>query len=215
MKLMPSVICLLLLTQTRFAQSAGSSVFHVPFASRGNTIALDVFNDSPKGMNQIRVSADVYPSWVDLSAGTFQAITLIKPKRMEEVQFKFDVDKLAPCDKETTLTFLLADPQTRQVWKKMLRIVVDGPKSYDLFQNYPNPYNPQTRIPYQVPASERVSIVIYNVLGETIATLLDNEVRQPGYYEAVWNGSAFPSGMYFYRLHAGSFTATKKMLLLR
>jgi hypothetical protein len=174
-----------------------------------------VFNDSPEGMNQVRISADAYPWWVKFSPGTPQAITLIKPKKREDVQFKFDLDRLAPCDKETTITILLTDPETKQVWRKMLRIVVDRPKSYDLLQNYPNPYNPETRIPYQVPSSGRVSIVIYNVLGESVATLLDNEQRQPGYYEAVWNASLLPSGMYFYRLHAGSYTATRKMLLLR
>jgi len=96
------------------------------------------------------------------------------------------------------------------------------PKEYTLYQNYPNPFNPNTKIRYEVPVSAFVSLKIYNVLGEEVATLA-NEKREPGLYVVEWNGSKYPSGIYFYRLVAIAITSgqtekfitTKKMVLLK
>jgi photosystem II stability/assembly factor-like uncharacterized protein len=83
-----------------------------------------------------------------------------------------------------------------------------------LFQNYPNPFNPATVIRYQVPVSSNVSLKIYNPLGQEIATLVD-KVMQSGRYEVRFDGTGLPSGIFFYRLVAGSFLDTRKLLLLR
>ena len=93
------------------------------------------------------------------------------------------------------------------------------PLSYQLSQNYPNPFNPTTTIQYQIPRQERVTLEIYDILGQKIATLVDG-VLQPGQYSAMWNGGNnagihVATGVYFYRLQAGSFTSVKKMLLLK
>ncbi|MCX6138639.1 MAG: T9SS type A sorting domain-containing protein [Ignavibacteriales bacterium] len=92
--------------------------------------------------------------------------------------------------------------------------------TYELGQNYPNPFNPSTTICYAVPSSSRVSIKIYNVLGQEIADLNETE-QQSGWHETVWNASV-ASGLYFYRIEAVSsqnpqnrFVAMKKMMLLR
>jgi hypothetical protein len=93
------------------------------------------------------------------------------------------------------------------------------PTEYALGENYPNPFNPTTAISFAVPEPARVSLVVYNVLGQRVATLVD-AVLQPGYYAHNWdgrsrNGRALPSGLYFYRLEAGSFRQTHKMVLLK
>ncbi|MBI1806942.1 MAG: T9SS type A sorting domain-containing protein [Ignavibacteria bacterium] len=88
------------------------------------------------------------------------------------------------------------------------------PQVMRLFQNYPNPFNPNTSIEYQLPTAVYVRIGIYNVLGEEIATLV-NEKESPGSYTVQWDGGKCPSGIYFYKMNAGSFSETKKFLLLK
>lgn len=88
------------------------------------------------------------------------------------------------------------------------------PKTFALEQNYPNPFNPATSIKYQLPSPERVSIKIFDILGKEVATLV-NEDMEPGYYEVRYDASNLASGLYFYRIEAGSFTDTKKMILVK
>lgn len=88
------------------------------------------------------------------------------------------------------------------------------PKSYSLKQNFPNPFNPTTKIKYSIPQSSQVQIKVYDVLGNEIETLV-NEEKSVGTYELTWNAANLPSGVYFYQLKVGSFVQTKKMVLLR
>ena len=88
------------------------------------------------------------------------------------------------------------------------------PDQFSLQQNYPNPFNPSTRIQYQVSRISQVTLKVYDVLGNEAATLV--EAEQPaGIYEVEFNASQISSGIYFYKLQAGSFVETKKMILLR
>jgi hypothetical protein len=88
------------------------------------------------------------------------------------------------------------------------------PIHYVLEQNYPNPFNPTTRITFCIPINKLVTLKIYDLLGREIAVLV-NELKQAGVYSVEWNAVGFPSGIYFYRLQAGSFTETKKLVLLK
>ena len=88
------------------------------------------------------------------------------------------------------------------------------PSSYSLSQNYPNPFNPNTKIQYSVPQSSQVVIKVFDILGNEIATLV-NEEKPAGNYEVEFNGATLPSGVYFYQLKAGNFVETKKMILIR
>jgi len=85
---------------------------------------------------------------------------------------------------------------------------------FELSQNYPNPFNPQTRITYSISSEKKVSLKIYDILGREVVVLV-NEVKPAGSYEVNFNASNLASGVYFYRLHAGSFIKTKKMMLLK
>ncbi|RKZ00273.1 MAG: hypothetical protein DRQ13_00760 [Ignavibacteriae bacterium] len=86
--------------------------------------------------------------------------------------------------------------------------------TYSLKQNYPNPFNPSTTISYQIPEISFVTIKVYDVLGNEVATLVNKE-NPIGSYEVEFNASSLSSGIYFYRLQAGNFVETKKMVLLR
>ncbi len=88
------------------------------------------------------------------------------------------------------------------------------PKDYSLSQNYPNPFNPSTNIEYSIPSESFVELKVYDVLGNEIVTLVNQE-QSAGIYRADFNAANLPSGMYFYRLQASSFVETKKMVLIK
>ena len=88
------------------------------------------------------------------------------------------------------------------------------PQSFTLGQNYPNPFNPTTAISFQLSADDRVLLTIFDALGREVAVLV-NEEKPAGTYKATWNATGLPSGVYFYRLQAGAFVETKKLLLLK
>lgn len=88
------------------------------------------------------------------------------------------------------------------------------PKEFELLQNYPNPFNPATTINYALPRNERVSLKVYDILGAEVATLID-EVQVAGKYSFAFDGSKLSSGVYFYRLQAGTFAQVKKMMLVK
>jgi hypothetical protein len=106
-------------------------------------------------------------------------------------------------------------------WTDSTQVVVgvedeisEVPTQFLLSQNYPNPFNPTTNIEYQIPELSFVTLKVYGVLGSEVTTLV-NEEKAIGSYEVEWNASNVPSGVYFYRINAGDFTITKKMVLLR
>jgi photosystem II stability/assembly factor-like uncharacterized protein len=99
-------------------------------------------------------------------------------------------------------------------YSDIIEVEVGMPTEFSLEQNYPNPFNPTTTIKYQIPELSFVTIKVYDVLGNDIATLF-NEEKSFGSYEVEFYATTLPSGIYFYRLQAGSFVETKKMVLMK
>ena len=100
-----------------------------------------------------------------------------------------------------------------------ITLFVTKPDEYKLYQNYPNPFNPKTHIDYQLPDVSRVTIRIFNIIGQEVRTLVD-ETKTIGYHSVIWNGldnfgTPVTSGIYYYRMETNSFVEVKKMLLLR
>jgi hypothetical protein len=96
-------------------------------------------------------------------------------------------------------------------------VLTDGsnsPKDYHLLQNYPNPFNPSTKIRYAISKTAFTTLKVYSILGQEIATLI-NEEKAPGVYEVNFDGLNLTSGTYIYKLQAGNFVETKKMILLK
>ncbi len=94
------------------------------------------------------------------------------------------------------------------------------PSTFELYQNFPNPFNPTTTIRYGLPREDRVTLSIYNLLGQEIVTLTKNELKAAGHHVAIWGGRdqnarAVPSGLYVYRLQIGTFVSIKKMALIK
>ncbi len=109
----------------------------------------------------------------------------------------------------------------------LLRAVIDGrlisavnmypseiPKRYDLRQNFPNPFNPSTTIQYGLPRRSQVTLVVFNTLGQQVATLVRGD-QEAGHHSVNFNASNLSSGVYFYRLTAGQFVETRKMIVLK
>ncbi|MFC1555646.1 FlgD immunoglobulin-like domain containing protein [candidate division KSB1 bacterium] len=93
------------------------------------------------------------------------------------------------------------------------------PEDFALKQNYPNPFNPETIIQYELPKVADVTLKIYNIFGQEVKTLI-NETKPAGYHQAIWDGTnnsgvKISSGIYFYRIQAGEYTAARKMILLK
>lgn len=92
--------------------------------------------------------------------------------------------------------------------------IENAPKTFSLEQNFPNPFNPNTTIQFSLPQSEKLSLTVFNLLGEKVKTLVE-EYREAGNHSVQFNASQLASGIYFYRLQAGSFIETKKMILMK
>lgn len=107
-------------------------------------------------------------------------------------------------------------------YSEIVEVEIDLPEQFVLEQNYPNPFNPSTKIKYSIPSivttevkqSQFVDLSVYDVLGNEVAKLV-NEERPAGSYEVEFNAGNFPSGVYYYQLKAGEFISTKKMILLK
>ena len=114
--------------------------------------------------------------------------------------------------------FILIDVNRQKIVENQVEIIYGNPPSlpldYVLYQNYPNPFNPSTTIQYSIPKKSIVTLKVYDILGNEVASLV-NEDKSIGSYEGKFDGTGLPSGIYFYRLQAGSFVETKKMVLMK
>jgi hypothetical protein len=88
------------------------------------------------------------------------------------------------------------------------------PLQFELEQNHPNPFNPTTEIRFQIPEVSHVTLNVFDLLGREIATLVD-EVKQPALYAVLWKANGAASGVYFYRMTAGAFVETRKLVLMK
>jgi uncharacterized repeat protein (TIGR01451 family) len=170
----------------------------------------------------VEISSDNGSSWQTISTYTGTNLTW--------TQQSFDITSYVNASNQVKLRFrLYSDANTvGQGWwiddikftnycRAMLGVNSNNNKIPDRFaleQNYPNPFNPATLIKFQLPKQTQVSIKVFDLLGREVAVLV-NDVKQPGYYEIRFDGSSLASGMYFYKIEAGTFIETKKMVLIK
>ncbi len=201
--------------------SAGSlwaqSVYELPFASKDNTIDLAVQNSTSFEVKQVRVVAQNIPPWLNFGSNEI-AIKNLANGEEKTASFVFSVDKTAPVRKEQKLTFVITGPNN-QSWTKEITVSVSPPERFELIQNYPNPFNPVTTISYQLTNDSKVSLRVYNLLGQEVKVIVDGE-KEAGYHQETWNASAVASGMYIYQLvtkdqKGKDIVAQKRMMVVK
>ena len=130
--------------------------------------------------------------------------------------FQTDID-LTSYDTMQTLELVYAKIDGKEYGSVPLSVRIGDnrvPASFVLSQNYPNPFNPITTISFDLPSRVLVSLKVFDLLGKEVSTIVSGELGAGSYFKQ-WNGSDIPSGVYFYRLQAGSFSETKKLILLK
>ena len=161
--------------------------------------------------------ADQGPSMVSVAPeeGT------IAPGESEEITVTFDAAEVTEGVYDFEILIATNDPATPTVTVD-LRVIVGGvssedgsvPTAFSLAQNYPNPFASRTVIEYGLPEASHVSVSVYDAVGRLVATLVDGE-QAAGYHEAEWNASGVASGVYLYRIQAGSYARTLKMVVMQ
>jgi len=213
---MMKIIIALLLTLVNITFS--QTIYNVEPGTKGNQIKLTVSNISEFNQAEgVEVKLVKSSSFLSFSK-EIEIIDLLKSKEEAEATFSFDISRNVPVNKKDTIEFIITDKNSIAMMKSFI-FNYTGPKEFKLEQNYPNPFNPTTTIQYQIPevGTQRavtVKLKIYDILGSEVATLV-NEKQIPGYYEVQFNGSNFPSGVYFYNIQASDFVVTKKMILVK
>ena len=175
------------------------------------------------GVTWINSSAPMEPGWFTINADS----GICSANSSMDIELLFDATELDTGDYYASLIIKNNDPTKPSVTIPIHMIVsttvgIDGednmPRVFNLNQNYPNPFNPSTKISWQSPVSSWQTLKVYDILGNEVATLVDEE-KPVGRYEVEFQSSIsslqLASGIYFYQLKAGSFTETKKMILLR
>ena len=120
----------------------------------------------------------------------------------------------SPLDGNVSYRLKQIDTDGKFEYSQVIELKNNLSKEYVLEQNYPNPFNPTTVISYSIPKSSNVSVKVFDVLGNTIATLV-NQNQSIGSYKVNFNASALSNGIYFYKISAGEFTSIKKMMLIK
>jgi hypothetical protein len=196
-----------------------------------NPITDMTLNDKPIANRTVKIkltSAPVFSNNVgvltySVSSGntTYVSATIITPDTLKVVG-------LRPTDTSVRVVLTATDTNTSKI-STSFNVVVTGPTGvsqtivpteFSLLQNYPNPFNPTTSIKFGLPIQAPVTMEVYNILGVKVRTLLQGEVMSAGIHQMEWNGkddvgATVTSGVYLYRINAGTFQVTKKMMLLK
>lgn len=208
-------LCFAFMAATSVCLGQESDGYVIPFASAGNTIELAVENTASSTSSDITIELKNRPSWASFS-NEKEVIAELSGQTESKIIFSFSVDKSAPIGKAEVLTFVVTSPNG-QTWSKEIAVSVGPPDKFELFQNFPNPFNPSATIAYQLTTDSRVRLKIYNMLGQEVVTLLDGD-RPAGFHQEVWNASSVASGTYIYRMVAtdasGKEIVEKKVMTL-
>ncbi|MCH8556722.1 MAG: S8 family serine peptidase [Balneolia bacterium] len=161
---------------------------------------------------------DSTPSWILF----VQSQGVLEPAEIREITVRFR-GIVEPGEYTADMIISTNDPGTPQRVVQLTMNVVtstssdtdmDVPTDFALSQNYPNPFNPTTQIEYAIPEAAHVTLEVFNVQGQRVATLVNGE-QSAGYHMATFDAERLSSGVYLYRLTAGSFTQTQKMMLVK
>jgi len=196
----------------RYSSNYGSTWF----VSGGFPGDASIFELGPMGNGMVLAGTDLEPNWIYVSYNNGASFS----------PYSEGLGQRAPVEAFTANdSFMFAGTDYNGVWRRLRPGLVnivsrpDVPQTFYLAQNYPNPFNPTTTIQYNIPQAVRVVLTIYDMLGQEVRTLVD-QVQSPGQKSVIWNGTdkwgnLVSSGIYFYQLHSGDFTKSRKMILMK
>ena len=174
------------------------------------------------------ISGDVYLKWTTATEtnnrgfeiqrsnnGEFATIGFVKGNgTTSETQSYSFIDKKVEAGKYS-YRIKQTDLNGQFSYSNVIEVDIAAPLTFALSQNYPNPFNPTTTINYEIAKPVNVNLIIYNMLGEQVKILIDNQLIEPGVHSINFDASNLASGTYIYRLQAGDFVQTKKMMLTK
>jgi hypothetical protein len=208
--------------------SEGATLDKVEFTERVGNFDIKIANiDNENNQVVIGLISMVYQEKPDLEVGAGPVANLVFT--VEDGVDEIIIDAIELENPNHSLTYYWNDyssgrPEVRSIQPEFERQIVDVdgtsiPKTFALRQNSPNPFNPVTRVSYDLPKAGEVRVSVFNVLGQHVKDLV-NGYQEAGTHEVVWdskdeNGSSVASGIYFYRIKTSEFSDTKKMMLLK
>ncbi|MBL1212746.1 MAG: T9SS type A sorting domain-containing protein [Ignavibacteriae bacterium] len=149
------------------------------------------------------------------SVGVWKKLAFINGNGNSNYPHNYEyTDKTARHGNEYLYRLKQIDNDGNYSYLEEIKVNFGGALSYSLNKNYPNPFNPSTKISFEIPQKSKVTLKVYDLLGNEIVTLIDEEI-EAGIYETEFRASDLASGIYYYRIQAGLFVETKKMMLLR
>ena len=183
------------------------STFTAAVTDKG--VKLDWITSTEINNNQFKIERMLdNKSWLNIG-------TLLGAGNSNSVKVYSFIDNSHQLNGKYSYRLKMIDNDGAYKYSDTVSLVVNSvPRNCSLAQNYPNPFNPNTKIRYDVSSTQFVTIKVYSVLGKEMQTLV-NEEKPLGSYEISWNAANLPSGVYYYRIQAGDFSATRKMILLK
>ncbi len=183
-----------------------------------SVISSSIFDDKQGGKTLFLSHVDSINGTATLNLVNYGKLNLIGNKEVATLNFSSKSNIDSEVNIHSDIRIVGKSPYF-EFTNKSVDLTDLFPTQFKLSQNYPNPFNPSTTIEYELAEASKVSILIYDVLGRNVATLI-NQDQKPGYYRQKWDASRFASGMYLYMIRAESisgktYTSTKKMLLIK
>jgi len=204
---------ILLITLITIGTTYSQTIYEVTPGTKSNEIKLTIANISETNpAANVEVNLSKKSSSLNFSRES-ETIDMIEANAVAKASFTFDVNRNAQINRKDTVEFMITSSDGIMMTKQFI-FSYTGPKEFKLEQNFPNPFNPTTKIQYQLPQDAKVTLKVYDILGSEVATLV-NEEQEAGYKEIQFNGSNIASGMYVYRLQASNYISTKKMMVVK
>lgn len=188
------------------------NIYKITVGSNDNSISIKVTNPTNEIMQNVQVNLISSPEWITFDTKSIQIENLVSGTS-ENALFTFSADGIAKSNEEELITFNIKTT-SGQSWQKQFKVQAVLPDKFELQQNYPNPFNPNTIIKFSLPKDNFVTLRVFNILGETVKLLL-NEEQKAGVHSVDFNASSLASGVYFYSIEAGNFKAVRKMMLMK
>ena len=204
-----------------YATSAADELPIIQLNEGLNEISISIINNWDRDISRLSlyVNSKKLPEWLSV-LDSEKAIDIRQGAQGQSMLILKLFMKHAPFNGITEFPVILKDISGNR-WSFQIKISTGSqlPKEYALYENYPNPFNPTTTIKYSIKENIWVKLIIYNVMGQVVRTLVD-ETKPSGVYMVKWDGrnensEMVSSGVYFYRLEAGKFIDTNRMMFVR